>query len=181
MAAHSIPRQLRKRPRAIGYEIFVNAFSENRRRGALQRAHTAMRTNSANYLFCMRDDAVIGMNKSEHFACKFFDNIVLRQFWGQQGDITLQLGAHDLEAAIFELEEACALDEPVSNQEAVAAIDGVIGEVGGQTGTEKQHEQLPDGLTPIIHWLTQHCFLFCRYARRDPRTPRAYSPGLKAG
>ena len=124
----------------------MNAFSENKCRGALQRALVAMRTASANYLFCMCDDAILGMYESEHFAGKFFDNIVLRQFRGEQGDVTLQLGAHGLEAAIFELQEACALDEPVTNQEAVAAIDGVIGEIGGQTGTEKQHEQLPDGL-----------------------------------
>ncbi len=41
MAAHSIPRELRKRPRGSGDEIFVNAFSEKQCRGALQRALVA--------------------------------------------------------------------------------------------------------------------------------------------
>jgi hypothetical protein len=88
------------------------------------------RADRANYLFYRRDDAILGMHESEHFAGHFFDNIVVRQFRGQEGDVPIEPRAHGLKASILELQEAGAFEEAMTSQEAVAAIDGVISEVG---------------------------------------------------
>lgn len=105
------------------------------------------------------------MDEAEHFAGEFVDDIVLRQFRGQQCDIALELGAHGLEATRFELEEAGALQEAIASDEAVTAIDRMIGKIRCQSEAEKHNERASDHPSTIMVGLTQHSFLFVRYAR----------------
>ena len=117
-----------------------------------------------------RIEPVIGVDEAQDLASCLLDEVGVRKFRGEERDVALELGPHGLEASDFEFQEACALEEAISNQEAVPAIDCVIGEIGGQPETEKHNKRLPEPRSPIMNRWTQHFVLFLRYASRDPRT-----------
>jgi hypothetical protein len=96
----------------------------------------ARRRNANAFLSSRRivnDDAIPRVGEPKHLARDFFDKVRIWQIWPEQGHVTLQFGAHGLEALDLELQSAFTLQQPVSRLEAVAAVQCVIGEVGRKT------------------------------------------------
>lgn len=69
------------------------------------------------------------MGKAQNLAGDLFNEIGIGKVGTQERHITLELGAHGLEALELELESAFALEQSFSSLETVAAFQGVMGEI----------------------------------------------------
>ena len=70
----------------------------------------------------MRHDAVFGVGKTQDLAGDLLDDVGIGKVGREQRHITLELGAHGLEALDLELQQGGALDQALSDLEAMPAM-----------------------------------------------------------
>lgn len=108
------------------------------------------------------DQPVGWVHEAQKVARNFFDEVGMGRLGPQQGDVPFQLGPHGFETLYLELEEACTLDQLRASLEAVAALVGMEGEIGGQSQAGKHNKSLPHETrkpgSPVIGKVTRHCF-----------------------
>ncbi len=102
------------------------------------------------------------MDETEQVSRDLLDEVWMRGLVAQEGDVPGQFGPHGFEALDLELDEAGALDELRASLEAVAALIGMEGEIGGQSQTGKHNKSLPQETrkpgSPVMIDITRHCF-----------------------
>ena len=97
------------------------------------------------------DHTVIGMHIPQNIARDFLDEVGIWLIAGQQRHIVAQTGAHSLETTDLEFEEIRPLDQRRTRLETMPSVDCVMGEVGRRAQARKQHKNLSDPRSPIIH------------------------------
>lgn len=90
-----------------------------------------------------RNDRVVAPHVAEHIARDFLDQVGVRDLWREKRDVVPKLGADGFQAPDFEIKKSRALDQAIAGLEPMAAITGMIDEIGGRRQAGKQHEDLP--------------------------------------
>lgn len=112
-----------------------------------------------------RHDPITGIYVAEDIARNLFDEIGIGQFRCQQGHIVLQLRADRVQTFDLKIQKCRALLQLGAGLEAVAAVAGMIGEIGRRSQTGKQHQRLSYEtrkrallglISPHMEGLTQH-------------------------
>lgn len=119
-----------------------------------------------------RDDhAVGGVNVAEDIAGNFLDKIGVGPVGRQQCNVLAKPGAHGLQASNLKFDEIRLLEQCRARLETVPSVYCVMGEIGRRAQARKQHKNLSDPQSPIIHLL--YAIPGCSWLRRNlkPGTP----------
>jgi len=90
--------------------------------------------------------------ETQHLPGDVLDEVGIGCRLGKERNVTLETGAHGLERSDLRVERARPGDQSGSRFEAVAALDRVIAEVGGEAETDEEPALAATRTTEAMTW-----------------------------